>query len=273
MVKSKIRLPAVAGQFYPGSNKELKNQISSFADWKKEKSDIVACMLPHAGYMYSGAVAASVVSGLNIKENIVILGPNHTGCGPTFSLMSEGSWQTPLGEIEINNALAKVLLDKSKLIKEDNLAHLYEHSIEVQLPFLQFQNNNFKIVPLVIGPADLKDYQEVGRAIAHTIEEAKLKDSSLIIASSDMTHYEAQKSAKEKDTLAIEAILELDEMKLWQNVHKFDISMCGYAPAIIMLTAAKILGAKKASLIQYQTSGDVTGDFSSVVGYAGITVY
>lgn len=200
------------------------------------------------------------------------MGPNHTGFGPAFSIMPEGAWQTPLGIVEINNSLAKAIL-KSSYVKEDTTAHAYEHSVEVQLPFLQFQNTNFKIVPMVIGQTDLETYQEVGAQIAAAIIETNVKDSSLIIASSDMTHYESQESAGKKDKLAIEAILALDEIKLWQNVHKFDISMCGYAPTIIMLAAAKKLGAKKASLIQYKTSGDTTGDYASVVGYAGITVY
>jgi len=272
MEKSKIRQPAVAGQFYSSSAKEIKSQISAFADWKAKKQDVIGCVLPHAGYMYSGAVAANVVSHIKIKENIIIMGPNHTGFGPAFSIMSEGSWQTPLGTVEINNLLAKSIL-KSSHVKEDTLAHAYEHSIEVQLPFLQFQNTNFKIVPLVIGQADLEIYKEVGEQIANAIIETNTKDSSLIIASSDMTHYESQESAGKKDKLAIDAILALDETKLWQNVQKFDISMCGYAPTIIMLVAAKKLGAKKASLIKYQTSGDATGDYASVVGYAGIIVY
>ncbi|MDD5045309.1 MAG: AmmeMemoRadiSam system protein B, partial [Candidatus Omnitrophica bacterium] len=258
MVNSKLRVPAVAGQFYPAKDKELREQIRSFADWQKQKDDVVGCMLPHAGYVYSGQVAAEVVSGIKIKENIVILGPNHTGYGEMFSLMNEGSWQTPLGNIEVNNALAKAILNGSRLIKEDTLAHVYEHSIEVELPFLQFQAKDFKITPIIVGPTGLEDYKEVGQAIAKAILDNNLKSSTLIIASSDMTHYEAQNTAKEKDTKAIEAVLNLDEDALWRNIHKLDISMCGYAPTIIMLVAAKILGAKKASLIKYQTSGDVT---------------
>ncbi|MCM8762940.1 MAG: AmmeMemoRadiSam system protein B [Candidatus Omnitrophica bacterium] len=273
MRESKIRIPAVAGQFYPSKDKELKKQIASFTNWNQTQMEVVGCLLPHAGYIYSGMVVAEVISRIIIKENVIILGPNHTGYGQVFSLMSEGKWQTPLGEIEINSALAKGLLNNSLHIKADNLAHLYEHSIEVELPFLQYKKSDFKIVPLVIGPADLKTYKEVGRTIALTIEELKLKDSCLIVASSDMTHYESEGDAKTKDAKAIEAILSLDEDRLWDNIHKFDISMCGYAPTIIMLVAAKILGAKKASLIKYQTSGEVTRDYASVVGYAGITVY
>lgn len=273
MEKSKIRRPQVAGQFYPSSNPGLKNQIESLIDKKADKLDVIACILPHAGYMYSGMVAGSTVSQINIKERIILLGPNHTGYGARFSIMTEGTWQTPLGGIQVDSVLAKKILSNSKYLEDDKLAHLYEHSLEVELPFLQYLKSDFKIIPIVVLSDEINILKEIGKEIAYTIRDSNVKDSALIIASSDMTHYESQTQAKEKDREAIQAILELDEDKLMERIQKLNISMCGYAPVIIMLSATKLLGAKNAKLIKYQTSGEVTGDFSAVVGYAGIILY
>lgn len=272
MEKSKIRMPAVAGQFYPGSAQELEKQISALVDKKAEKLDCLACMLPHAGYMYSGAVAGQTVSRIKLKDKIILLGPNHTGYGVEFSIMTEGEWQTPLGKIKIDDNLAKEILNHSKYLKDDPLAHLYEHSLEVELPFLQYFKNNFQIVPIIILSSELTALKEIGKEIASVIKESNLQDSILIVASSDMTHYEPHTQAVKKDQQAIEAILELNEDKLYERIKNLNISMCGYAPVVVMLQAVKSLGAKKAELVKYQTSGDVTADKSSVVGYAGIII-
>ena len=269
----KIRQPAVAGQFYPSSSQGLKNQIETLIDKHAEKSDIIACMLPHAGYIYSGGVAAQTVSRINIKNKVILLGPNHTGYGAKYSIMPEGIWQTPLGEISIDSDLAQDILKRSKHLKPDDEAHTYEHSLEVELPFLQYFKTDFKIVPILFLSDEFKIIKEIGEEIAATIKERNIKDSTIIIASSDMTHYEPQGEAERKDKEAIQAILELNEDKLIDRIQRLNISMCGYAPAIAMISAAKLLGAKTAKLIKYQTSGDVTGDKSSVVGYAGIIVY
>jgi len=273
MEKSKIRKPAVAGQFYPSSSQSLRNQIETFIDQRSNRLDAIACMLPHAGYVYSGAVAAGVVSSVNVKDKIILLGPNHSGYGPPFSIMSEGIWQTPLGEIKIDSNLAGQILKNSKYLEDDFLAHVYEHSLEVELPLLQYFKTDFEIVPIVLLSAEMTALKEIGKGIANTIKESNIKDSVLIIASSDMTHYEPKAEAQKKDQEAIKAILELNEDKLMEKIQRLDISMCGYAPVIVMLTCAKLLGAKTAKLIKYQTSGDVTGDFTAVVGYAGIVVY
>jgi AmmeMemoRadiSam system protein B len=187
--------------------------------------------------------------------------------------MAEGTWQTPLGEIKIDSGLAKQILNRSKCLEDDTLAHQYEHSLEVELPFLQYFKSNFEIVPVILLSDELSSLKKIGEEIADTIKECNLKDSTLIVASSDMTHYEPQTLAQKKDEEAIKAILELDENKLMDRIQRLNISMCGYAPAITMISAAKLLGAKTAKLIKYQTSGDVTGDKSSVVGYAGIIIY
>lgn len=269
----KIRRPVVAGQFYPSSARELKNQIEAFIDKQAVGSDVIACMLPHAGYAYSGSVAAQTISRINIKSKIILLGPNHTGYGARYSIMAEGSWQTPLGEIKIDAALAGQILKHSKHLQSDDEAHMFEHSLEVELPFLQYFKNDFEIVPITLLSDDFETLKEIGEGIASTIKEGDINNSTMIIASSDMTHYEPQGQAEKKDKAAIEAILELNAGKLMKRVQQLNISMCGYAPVITMISAAKILGAKTAKLIKYQTSGDVTGDKSSVVGYAGIIIY
>ncbi len=267
-----IRLATVAGQFYPASKNSLKKQIEGFIKKTAPKQDVIACLLPHAGYTYSGRVAVETVSNINIKDRIVLLGPNHTGYGANFSIMSKGSWQTPLGEISIDSKLANQILNTSEYLKDDSLAHLHEHSIEVELPILQYFKEDFKIVPISILSGEISKLKEIGLAIACAIQKANLKNSVMLAASSDMTHYESEKAAREKDKAAIDAILELNEDKLMEKIRELNITMCGYAPVITMITAAKALGAKNAKLIKYQTSGDVTGDKNSVVGYAGIVI-
>jgi AmmeMemoRadiSam system protein B len=268
----KVRRPAVAGQFYASSVQGLKNQIEQLIDKKAQKRNVKACMLPHAGYMYSGRVAAETVSGINLREKIVLLGPNHTGYGQPFSIMTEGIWQTPLGEVKIDSTLAKDILSHCDYLKEDSSGHMYEHCLEVELPFLQYFKTDFSIVPIVFMSDELEALKEIGRQIASAIKDAQAQDSTLIVASSDMTHYESQDLAEKKDQEAIQAILELDADKLMEKVMRLNISMCGYAPVAVMLSAARELGATKGSLIKYQTSGEVTGDKESVVGYAGIIV-
>jgi len=270
MEQPKIRSPAVAGQFYPSAPQELKNQIEGFIDKGVDKIDAIACMLPHAGYVYSGRVACQTVSRIIIKDRIILLGPNHTGYGSAFSIMTQGLWQTPLGKIEIDSDLANALVKNSKHLKNDSLAHADEHSLEVELPILQYFKSDFKIVPIAFLSDDLGMLKEIGQEIASTIQKIHIKDSVLIVASSDMTHYETQIQAQNKDKEAIDSILALDEDKLMEKVRRLDISMCGYAPVVVMLKIAKILGAKSASLVKYQTSADTTGEGDSVVGYAGI---
>lgn len=267
-----LRKPVVAGQFYPSGVKELNAMISSFADKTEQKVEVLGCILPHAGYIYSGKVAACTISGVKIKDTVVLLGPNHTGQGATFSIMLRGVWQTPLGNVEINSLLADLFLNKSRYLEADSLAHLDEHSLEVELPILQYFRNDFKIVPIAIKTDDLSKLNEVSQELASVIIENNLRSSVMFMASSDLTHYERQEAAEVKDALVIEAILGLDEQKLKANVQKSEISMCGFAPVAVLIKVAKLLGAKKGQLIKYQTSGDVSGDKSSVVGYAGITI-
>ncbi len=265
-----IRKPVVAGQFYPESASKLKEMVAGMVKEDAAKEEAIGLVLPHAGYVYSGAVAGAVVSRIKFKDTFIIMGPNHTGAGKPLSIMTEGSWQTPLGEVEIDAELAKKILADSKNLEEDDKAHLYEHSIEVQLPFLQYFKPDFKLVPIVFGHPNGAIYKEIGHEIAGAVKA--LGREVVIIASSDMSHYEPQESAQKKDTQAIGAILKLDEDELLKRVFELNITMCGYAPAVSLIVAAKELGASGAELVKYQTSGDVTGDYSSVVGYAGIII-
>lgn len=267
-----VRNPVVAGKFYPASEADIKKQIRSFNIKEGAKTDAIACMLPHAGYIYSGKTAAETASRINIRNTLILLGPNHTGLGAEYSLMTEGFWETPLGRVRINSTLAEKLLENSDMLKNDPLAHISEHSLEVELPILQYFKPSFTFVPITILSNNLAALKELGKTIAGSIKELKLEKSALIAASSDMTHYESEKDARAKDAQAIKAIISLDEDALMQKVTSLNISMCGYAPVIAMISAAKALGAKKAELADYSTSGDVTKDRSSVVGYAGIVV-
>jgi AmmeMemoRadiSam system protein B len=267
-----IRRPVVAGQFYPESASELRAMIEGMVKEEKVKEEAIGLVLPHAGYIYSGPVAGAVISRIRFKDSFIIMGPNHTGAGKPLSIMTEGSWKTPLGEVEIDSELAKKILAISKHLEEDDRAHLYEHSIEVQLPFLQYFKPDFKLVPIVLGHPSGAIYKEVGGEIAEAVKALGREREVVIIASSDMSHYEPQASAQKKDTKAIGAILKLDEDELLKRVFELNITMCGYAPATSLIVAARELGATEAELVKYQTSGDVTGDYSAVVGYAGIII-
>ena len=263
-----IRNPVVSGQFYPGSPSQLKAMIEGMVDEKAVKEEVIGLVSPHAGYIYSGPVAGAVISKIKFKDTFIIMGPNHTGRGKPLSIMTQGAWKTPLGEVEIDSELGKQILATSSHLEEDSVAHQYEHSIEVQLPFLQYFKKDIRLVPIMLAYSSGAIYKEIGKELAKAIKD--LNKEVVIIASSDMTHYEPQESAQRKDTQAIEAILDLNEDELLKRVDELNISMCGYAPTVSLISAAKELGAKGAELVKYQTSGDITGDYTSVVGYAGI---
>jgi len=265
-----IREAAVAGQFYPGWPSELRETIKYLTDGGGPKKEAIGVVCPHAGYIYSGPVAGAVFSALKFPSTFILIGPNHRGMGKPLSLMDKGKWKTPLGETPINTALADAILEESTWLEPDQLAHRYEHSLEVQLPFLQYFKPDVTIVPIVLSQADIHVYKDIGLALARAIK--KTGSDAVILASSDMTHYEPHESAKGKDRQAIDAILDLDADELARRLAKYNITMCGYAPVISLITAAKELGATKAELIKYQTSGDTSGDYSSVVGYAGIMI-
>ncbi len=263
-----IREPVVSGQFYPSSPEELKSMIRGIVDEKATKEDVIGYYAPHAGYIYSGPVVGATVSRVNLKDTLVIMGPSHTGMGAPFSIMTEGTWRTPLGDVGIDTELAKAILADSSYLKEDHLAHLQEHSIEVQLPFIQYFKKDFSIVPMVLSHANAETYKNIGHAIAEAIKTSGKK--VVIVASGDMTHYEPQQTAYDRDMKAVESMLKLDARELLTRVRQLNITMCGYAPAAVLIYAAKELGANKAELVKYQTSGDATKDYDAVVGYAGV---
>jgi len=279
----KVRRPAQAGAFYAGSRSQLEAQIRNCflhelgprhlpETSAKGQRRIVALVSPHAGYMYSGPVAASGYDTLasdGIPDLFIILGPNHSGLGSGVSIMAEGRWQTPLGESVIDSDITNLICQHSSMIDVDDDAHAFEHSIEVQLPFLQYvYRREIRFVPICMMMQDLRTSVEVGEAIAKAIEGR----DAVTIASSDMTHYEPQKSAETKDSTAIESILKLDEKELQDVVESRNISMCGYGPVSSAIRCAKILGATKGNLLNYKTSGDITGDYDAVVGYASVAI-
>jgi MEMO1 family protein len=266
-----FRFPVVSGRFYPGTRSFLEERIDDLIDRKAPAEDVLGVLCPHAGYNFSGAVAGAAISRVKFKDTFVIIGPNHTGLGQPCSIMTEGTWRTPLGDMEIDTELAQAILGSSSYLQKDDKAHLEEHSVEVQLPFLQYFKEDVKFVPIVLmGDAAGDVYKDIGKGIAKVIRESDKK--VVIMASSDMSHYETQATAKENDFKAIEAILALDPDELLKRVKDHHITMCGYAPVATMIYACKELGAKKAELVMYQTSGDVTGDFHRVVGYASVII-
>ncbi len=268
MVKQRVREPAVAGQFYPGHPERLRASVTSYLSAAAERRSAIACLVPHAGYMYSGATAGAVFSHIKVPESCIVLCPNHTGRGHPLAIMNKGEWQTPLGAVAIDTALAGKLMQNFPALTEDSDAHRSEHAIEVELPFLQICRPGVKFVPIAVGTAQLIILQQLGEAIADTLQHAKEK--ALIVASSDLNHYEDDATTRVKDRKAVEKILALDAPGLYETVINESISMCGFGPTVTMLTAARCLGATKAELIKYATSADASRDYERVVGYAGI---
>lgn len=289
MTTSAVRTPAVAGRFYPGRAEDLLREVREFTSPSKtpietDRVAAIGCVAPHAGYIYSGGVAGAVYSRLEIPERCVILCPNHTGKGRPLAIMANATWQTPLGEVAAEADMGARLLRRFPALQEDSAAHRAEHAIEVQLPFLQTLRPELKIVPIAVGTSDFAVLRGLGEALADVISDRHEKERDeedqkadrpervLIIASSDMNHYESDTITRVKDHKAIERVLALDARGLWEVVMNEDISMCGFGPTVVVLTAAKLLGATSATLVKYATSGDVSGDYNSVVGYAGIIV-
>lgn len=266
-----IRKPSVAGFFYPGHEQSLRTMLEDMVNPDADKQEAICVVSPHAGYRYSGRVAAKVYSAVKLPQRCVLLGPSHRAIQSHFAIMREGSWSTPLGNLPIDTELANLIMSESDLISEDIYAHKEEHSLEVQLPFLQYFNPEISIVPISNTYfASYPDLEQMGKSLAKAIQA--IKDDVLIVASTDMSHQVSQETAKEKDFQAIDRILQLDAQGLHQVVNAEQISMCGFQATTAALVAACELGATKAELIEYQTSGDVTGDYHSVVGYAGLLI-
>jgi AmmeMemoRadiSam system protein B len=265
-----IRRSAVAGSFYAGTREQLRRQVEDLVPKAVRAEHAVGVVAPHAGYVYSGRVAAAVYSRVEFPECFVILGPNHTGLGAAAAIMTQGEWETPMGTVSIDTALAKAILANSPALEEDHLGHLREHSIEVQLPMLQYFERPFSFVPICLLSHLYATCQDVGQAIASAAQAAGKR--VLLVASTDMSHYVSRREATEKDRKAIEAILALDPHGLYQAVRREGISMCGYHPTTAMLVAAKALGATRADLVMYTDSGEVTRNLNEVVAYAGLII-
>jgi AmmeMemoRadiSam system protein B len=268
---SMVRQPAVSGRFYPADPHELSQQVERFTEGRDEKKvEARGCVVPHAGYMYSGHVAGAVFRKLRLPSRLILIGPRHYPKGEAVAILSKGSWRTPLGDAKIDSALAGKLARACPLLREDAVAHRQEHSLEVQLPFLQELIGDFTFVPIVLGTSRFEAFESLGRAVAQVVAEEA--EPVLVMASSDMNHYESDEVTRIKDHKAIDQILALDPRGLYDTVQREEISMCGYGPVTTLLVAARALGATRAELIRYATSGDINNDRNEVVGYAGIVV-
>ncbi len=267
---STVRHPAVAGRFYPRDRDTLLEDVLSYLSPQAATKPALGCVAPHAGYVYSGAVAGAVFASLDIPQRCIVLCPNHTGKGRPLAIMSSGAWETPLGSVPIDAPLAAALKNKFPQLTEDENAHRSEHAIEVELPFLQTRRPDLTFVPIALGTGQFDVLEKLGEAIAEAVQSQD--ERILIIASSDMNHYENDAVTRIKDRKAIDRMLALDARGLFEVVMKEEISMCGFGPTVVTLTATKRLGATSAELIKYATSGDVSGDRDMVVGYAGVVV-
>ncbi len=263
------RVPVVAGQFYPDRAKELRQMIAGYLPGEEAESAL-AVVSPHAGYVFSGAIAGATFAKVKVPETVVILGPNHRGLGRSAAVYAAGSWETPLGKTPVDTEIAARVLQKCPGAEADDVAHSQEHSLEVQLPFIQYLNPQARIVPICLGHVSLKHLLQFGEALGEIIAGAG--QDILLVASTDMTHYEPGSQAREKDMSAIERILDLDPEGLYQTVRDRGITMCGVLPTVVMMSAAKRLGASEACLVRYGNSGEVTGDQNQVVRYAGLII-
>lgn len=265
-----LRLPAVAGRFYPSDPAELTELIHKYTS-KESRSAVIpakACLVPHAGYVYSGHVAGAVLGRIVLPAKIVVLGVRHYPRGEAAAILSSGAWRTPLGDAPIDEALAESLKKACPLLCEDSVAHSGEHSLEVQLPFLQILEPDFTFVPVALGTVRFEHLVEVGEGIARVLQNSK--NEVLLLTTSDLNHYEDDATTRVKDRKAIDQLLALNPRGLYDTCRDEDISMCGLGPAVAMLTALNALDVKKPELVKYATSADVSGDHSAVVGYAGM---
>jgi MEMO1 family protein len=265
-----LRLPAVAGRFYPSGPAELTALIHKYRGTGPAQlpTAVRACLLPHAGYVFSGHVAGAVLARIALPGKIIILGVRHYPRGEPAAILSSGAWRTPLGDARIDEHLAEALKKACPLLCEDSVAHSTEHSLEVQLPFLQVLAPNFTFVPVALGTVRFEHLVDVGEGLAHVLHASK--EDVLLLTTSDLNHYEDDATTRSKDRKAIEHLLALDPRGLYETCRREEISMCGLGPAVAMLTALNALGVKKSELVKYATSADVSADRKAVVGYAGM---
>lgn len=270
-MKTIIRSPAVAGRFYPDDAKSLRKSVLELSGiLPAQKKKVLAAVSPHAGYVYSGGVAGETIAQINVPETVVLLGPNHTGKGQAVGV-STATWKMPMGSVPVDRDFVQDLLTETDYIEEDELAHRYEHSLEVQLPFLQIQQPNLSIIPIAISHISYQALEEIGLALATVIKSSGKE--VLILASSDMTHYEPRAAASKKDHYVLKKLADMDPVTLYRSVTGHRISMCGIMPVTVALIAALELGATKTELIRYTDSGEIAGDTDQVVGYAGVLLF
>ncbi len=265
-----LRLPAVAGRFYPSHPAELTALLHKYVltDPGKPPIPVRACLVPHAGYVYSGHVAGAVFARIALPRKIIVLGVRHHPQGEPAAILSSGAWRTPLGDARIDEPLAEALKKACPLLREDSVAHSAEHSLEVQLPFLQVLAPDFTFVPVALGTVRFESLVSVGEALGRVLEISK--ENVLLLTTSDLNHYEDDATTRIKDRKAIDQLLALEPRGLYDTCRNEEISMCGLGPAAAMLTALNALGARRSDLVKYATSADVSGDRSAVVGYAGM---
>ena len=267
------RQPVVAGKFYEGNPTALRQQVATLLPPASKKRTALAVLCPHAGLMYSGAVAGSVYASVTIPETIILLGPNHTGRGPAISLYAEGTWHIPGADIPIATDCAKRLLSMMPSISPDELAHHGEHSLEVQLPFLHYLRQDIHIVPITLGTTEFQVCKDLGDCLAALLQETAAQNPAqpapLIVATTDFNHYESDSITRKKDQYALDTITRVDPIGLYQAVHNQNISMCGLAPTMTAMHVATANHIERSTLVQYATSGDVSGDYQRVVGYGG----
>lgn len=262
-----IRRPFVAGSFYPSEPSEIISFCAAHLAPSGNLKKVCAAVLPHAGYIYSGKTACKVLSLIEIPETVVMIGPNHRGFGSDFALFPQGEWQTPLGSVPIAQDICSAFLKASSLIKKDDQAHAIEHSLEVILPMLQYKNPKLRIAPLIVATLDFREAAQVAKQLSEILPDRS--ESFLIVISNDMSHYEEDAATRKKDRFAIDAILNLDAEGLIQAVKEHGITMCGLVPVYMLLTLKDALKIKKATLVDYSTSAEASGDTNRVVGYAG----
>jgi MEMO1 family protein len=264
------REAAVAGQFYSGDPAELRRIIGSFVCEPVSMLEAKAVVVPHAGYIYSGAVAGQVFSTVYLPRRIILLGPNHTGRGNPLALAPSGAWHMPLGKAWIDEEINRRLIEELPELKEDSSAHRNEHSLEVQIPFIQVLQPDFHFSAICVRTMDYPALEALGHAMARVIRSQQ--EPVLLVASSDMTHYETAEEATRQDQFAIDRILAVDPGGLYRMVIEKDITMCGFAPTVSVLVACRDLGSSAGRLIRYTNSGVASGDYRSVVAYAGIAI-
>jgi MEMO1 family protein len=264
------RRAVAAGTFYEGSRDRLRTQVAHLLAPGVPSEEVIGVVVPHAGYVYSGQVAGAVYSRVAWPESWVILGPNHTGQGLHASIMTSGEWETPLGLVQIDGELGRAILSHSTVLGEDPLAHAREHSIEVQLPFLQIREEPLCFVPISLYRHEFAACQEMGQALAAAIRQVGRR--VVLVASTDMSHEESRTTVRANDPKALEAILALDPEGLYRVVRRERISMCGFHVTAAMLVAAKALGATSAELVKYADSGEVQSGGDYFVGYAGLII-